>query len=211
MLAQHTIPCQLSTGFLHLLFIPVLLKTEKYWKQNPIWIEKVWPLLQRTVFLISLSWHDTGVEYDIDLPISWIKFPANKDNWTLRNYSPMLPYRLIKKKTWFFYFFSMKCMYVQLIENYWQLICLRDFWVLYGLKLIALHCIYATPKHKIPKEMYRTKKRALPSNCSFILICTETLKKNCLQKAKRILCLPFPITSINYLHSFPYNNKLWLF
>lgn len=98
MLAQHTIPCQLSTGFLHLLFIPVLLKTEKYWKQNPIWIEKVWPLLQRTVFLISLSWHDTGVEYDIDLPISWIKFPANKDNWTLRNYSPMLPYRLIKKK-----------------------------------------------------------------------------------------------------------------
>lgn len=65
---------------------------EKYWKQNAIWIEKVWSHLQRTVFPISFSWHDTGVEDDSDLPINWTRLPANKGNRTLRNYS-MLPSR----------------------------------------------------------------------------------------------------------------------
>lgn len=142
---------------------------KKYWQQNCIWIEKVWPLLQRTLFPISLSWHNTGVENGIDLPINWIKFPANKDNWTdwrlleiiLLRYPTVLLKK--KKKVWFFYYFNMKHIYVQVTENYWQLICLRDFWVLHGLKLITtLHCIYATPKHKMPKETYRTKKQLFP-------------------------------------------------
>lgn len=90
-----------------------ILKTKPHWNWKGVAssAEKLFPS-------ISLSWHNTGVEDNIGLPLNWIKFPANKGNWTLRNYFYMLPdFQKKEKSTRFFHYCNTLWTYICTINR----------------------------------------------------------------------------------------------